>query len=109
MVLLTSACGTPDTPALSMAAKENLHTVAVALDSWARRHHHYPSPARVSGEGLGRRVVWPVNPWTGKPMVQGTDPGDFNYARASDASSATLTGYGAHGRLMTIDLPEPSP
>jgi hypothetical protein len=109
VLLLTAGCGTPDAPALSMAAKENLHTIAVGLDAWARRHHHYPASARVSADGLARDVTWPANPWTGKPMVQGTDPGDFTYARSSDASSAALTGYGAHGELLSIDLPEPPP
>jgi hypothetical protein len=109
-LLLACACGTPDTPALSMAAKENLHTIEVALDSWAARHHdRYPGTGRVGAEGLGKRVAWPANPWTGKPMVQGTDPGDFTYSRSSEGNAAVFTGYGAHGVLLRVRLPEASP
>jgi hypothetical protein len=107
--LLMVGCGTPDSPALSMTAKENLNTIAVGLDAWAKRHDHYPASARVSADRLGRNVTWPSNPWTGKPMVQGTDPGDFTYARSSDGISAALTGHGAHGELLRIELPEPPP
>ena len=48
---------------------------------------------------------WPQNPFTGRPMRAGTQPGDYRYLRGPGGRSATLTGFGVGGRtVITLSL-----
>jgi len=108
--LPSQGCGSePDNSALQMAAKENLHSISVALEAWALDHGgRYPVAARLDADGVwaaaGMDSAWPSNPWTGEPMSQSSEPGDFGYERSSDRMSSTLTLYGVDGTLMLVSL-----
>ncbi len=52
----------------------------------------YPPAREVAADGLlGQMVRWPSNPFTGGPMEQGDDPGDFTYERLDGGAAYTLT------------------
>jgi hypothetical protein len=44
--------------------------------------------------------VWPTNPYTGAPMMEGTGPGDFSYEVSPDGTSYRLIGYGTDGKIV---------
>jgi len=82
-----------------------VHKIQVGLMSWAVDHGTvFPAPALVAaGTEFATRYVqhWPVDPFTGLPMKQGTAPGDFAYS--ADGSSYGLTGYGSNAQpLVTV-------
>jgi len=43
---------------------------------------------------------WPLNPFSGRPMHAGKQPGDFRYVRGRGGRSATLTGFGVGGKTV---------
>ena len=110
IALLPQGCGSePDTSAMRRTAKENLHSISVALEVWAADHGgRYPAAARVNADGVwtaaGMDGDWPTNPWTGRPVTQGSDPGDFSYERSLDDRSRTLTLHGVDEALMRVPL-----
>jgi hypothetical protein len=94
---------------MHITAKESLHSISLALEAWAADHGgRYPAAARVNADGVWRAAGmdgdWPTNPWTGRPMAQGSDPGDFSYERSPDARSGTLTLHGGDEPLMRVPL-----
>jgi hypothetical protein len=53
----------------------------------------YPPAKEVAADGLlGKMARWPSNPFTGGPMEQGDDPGDFTYERLEGGKEYSLTG-----------------
>jgi hypothetical protein len=87
------------------AVKEGIHSIQVGVQSFAVDNNDaYPDPAIVSQGGLGSYVdVWPTNPYTGRPMAQGSSPGDFTYVVSADGGSFELLAYGQDGRpVITV-------
>ena len=88
------------------AAKGGLHTLEIGIASYAVDHDDvYPLAAEVT-EGLladttGSPYIddWPPNPWSGAPMAQSTDEGDFTYERLGipAGSHFRLTGHLSNG------------
>jgi hypothetical protein len=68
----------------------------------------YPAESEVAVDGavgvaLARDgLEWPTNPFTGEPMRQGTDAGDFTYQVASDGGDFTLTVYLSDDRHLVL-------
>ena len=64
------------------------YSLATLVARWAKQHGGTPPAptAMIPGSPFGRFVikqgeygshVWPLDPFTGKPMIAGIDPGDF--------------------------------
>jgi hypothetical protein len=61
----------------------------------------YPPAGEVAADGLlGKMVRWPSNPFTGSPMEQGEDAGDFTYERLDGGKEYSLTGRLSDGRVI---------
>jgi hypothetical protein len=61
----------------------------------------YPPASEVAADGLlGKMVRWPSNPFTGGPMEQGDDPGDFIYERLDGGKEYSLAGRLADGSTV---------
>jgi len=111
--LALSACGSdaPDrTKEAAVIAGVHAIQAAVFLESGAFDRIHgdpYPDPSRVSEPALKRHLdYWPSNPFTGKPMAQGTGPGDFTYTLGAGGTSYQLVGYGEGGKaVITVNAP----
>ena len=88
------------------SVKEGIHSIQIAVESYAADSQEgaYPDPSMVSQSGMASFVdIWPMNPYTGDPMTQGTGPGDFTYTLAADAWSFELVGYGQGGKgVITV-------
>lgn len=84
------------------AVKEGIHSLQVGIQSWAVDHQDtYPAVTDVNPMTMSRYIDWwPTNPYTGAPMTQGTQPGDYSYDVAPDGSSFQLTGYGKDGTIV---------
>ncbi len=85
-----------------------VNTVQDTVFAWAEAHGHtWPAPADVTQDGLSPYLragtSWPVNPCDGRPMHQGTGPGDYQYSPAeaqtgTQVSAYELTGTYADGK-----------
>ena len=87
------------------AVKEGIHSIHVGVQSWAVDHGDaYPAASKVSESGLASYVdSWPINPYTGLPMTEGSAPGDFTYTRAPGGHTFRLTAYGTNGQpVITV-------
>jgi hypothetical protein len=61
----------------------------------------YPPAKEVAADGLlGKMVRWPSNPFTGGPMEQGDDPGDFTYERLDGGKEYSLAGRLSDGSTV---------
>jgi hypothetical protein len=61
----------------------------------------YPPAAEVAVDGLlGKMVRWPTNPFTGGPMEQGDDPGDFVYERLDGGKEYSLLAHLSDGSTI---------
>jgi type II secretory pathway pseudopilin PulG len=95
----------PAVQANARAIAEGIHSIQVGIESYAIDHNGaIPATAEVTQVGLGTYVdSWPVNPYTGLPMTQGTGQGDFAYSASPGGHSFELTGYGDNGvALITV-------
>lgn len=97
--------------------RQGIFAIRLGLDAHSRDHGGtYPAASLVRPRKLGssnahaRRTVgayvrsWPVNPFSGRPMQAGTQPGDFRYVRGPGGRSAAVTGFGVGGTTV-IALP----
>ena len=91
-----------DQKANESAVKEGVHSIQVGIQSWAVDHlDQYPSASDVSQATMASYIdVWPTNPYTGAPMMEGTGPGDFTYSVSPDGRSFHLVGYGEDGKIV---------
>ena len=90
------------------AVKKAIHDLQDGLDSYYYDNDDtYPYELAQSTMsdpygGSGYVDPWPTNPYTGAPMTEGTDPGDYSYTN-SDDGSYELVGYGSNGEaLITV-------
>jgi hypothetical protein len=90
------------------------YSLATLVARWAKQHGGTPPApaAMIPGSSFGRFVVkqgeygshiWPLNPFTGKPMRAGTDPGDFTYS--SSGSSFKLIAHLSGGQNYVAQRP----
>jgi len=95
-----------DVPAKEAAVRDGIHAIQVAVflasGGFDRtRADTFPDPGLVSPSGLKRYLdFWPKNPYTGRPMTQGTGAGDFRYALGPGGTSCRLVGFGANGKIL---------
>jgi hypothetical protein len=87
------------------AVKEGTHSLQVGIQQWALDHQNqYPTALDMNQSAMASYVdPWPTNPYTGAPMAEGTNPGDFSYELSADGRSFRLVGYGEGGKIV-IDL-----
>ena len=63
----------------------------------------------------GEHYSWPINPFTGHPMLAGMGPGDFSVrfiwygCRSGPPDAFGLTGYGADGEPLITLTTSPTP
>ncbi|HTX69999.1 MAG TPA: hypothetical protein VMH50_12780 [Thermoleophilia bacterium] len=63
----------------------------------------YPEASAVTQAGLASYVEnWPVNPWTGQPMTQGTAAGDYTYTQLDGGHGFRLAGHLSGGRDFVV-------
>jgi hypothetical protein len=64
----------------------------------------YPIPSQVTASGqVGLQhgmLIWPVDPWSGKAMIQGASPGQFEYV--VNVTSYTLSVHLAGGTTWSV-------
>ena len=107
-MLLALACATligaaaPVAGALSRDAqvKQNVRLLKTYIDGYAAgRSYVFPAASVVKKGGGLTAPVWPVNPWTGKPMAPGPGRGAYTYTPSADGASYTLVGRLASGKF----------
>lgn len=75
------------------AVKERILLLQGYLNSYGAQHGFlYPAKNALRLGGL-TVTLWPVNPWTGKPMAPSTHRGDFTYTPSAGRHSYTLVGH----------------
>lgn len=108
-----AACSSrQDDTAKEADVRDGIHAIQVAVflasGGFDRtRADTFLPPGQVSPSGLERYLdFWPKNPYTGRPMTQGTGPGDFRYTLGPGGTSYRLVGYGASGKgIITVTGP----
>jgi type IV pilus assembly protein PilA len=77
--------------------KEGVHSIQVGVQSVAVDNNDvYPLTANVVADVAPEIDQWPDNPFTGDPMANDGDLGDFTYVSA-DGSDYTLSGTLSNG------------
>ncbi len=64
-------------------SQENVNWLISRIDAWFEVHGSYPPIRAVRPDGeLARETTepWPTNPYTGKPMTPGRQPGQYLYS-----------------------------
>jgi type II secretion system protein G len=91
--------------------KSGLHTIEIGIGSYAVDHGDvYPQVAEVAMgllvDTTGEDYVdqWPANPWTGAPMAQSADEGDYVYERTGVpvGSHFRITGHLFNGGSFVL-------
>jgi hypothetical protein len=78
--------------------KQNIRLLKIYVDAYAGEHGFvFPAAAVVKKGGGLTAPVWPVNPWTGKPMAPGGARGTYTYAATARGAGYTLTAHLAGG------------
>jgi hypothetical protein len=84
------------------ASKAGLALIGQYVNSWTSTHG-LPTPQEVTSAGpvaVGI-PIWPINPWTGLAMTQGTGPGQFSYVKGT-SSGYTLRVQLANGSWSIV-------
>ncbi len=77
-------------------------TLQRGLAMWeAGGGEEYPPAREVAADGLlGEMVRWPSNPFTGGPMKQGDEPGEFTYRLLRGGKDYSLVGHLSDGGVV---------
>jgi hypothetical protein len=80
------------------ASQANYSRLAEAIDAWRWKVGTYPAVSDVRPDGaFGRQMQpWPTNPYTGKPMAPGRQPGQYVYGFSSRGFS--IKSFGPNGQ-----------
>jgi hypothetical protein len=85
-----------------------VNTIQEAVFAWAETHGtKWPTPDDVTQEQLGpylRGATWPINPYDGRAMHQGTGPGDYRYRATTTTSGQPTSAY-----ILTGTYPDRKP
>lgn len=92
------------------AVVDGVLDIQVGIEDWAVDHGDtYPPGSVATPDGLRDYVaVWPVNPFSGGPMLPADEggapnvPGGYLYLRHDDRSGYELTAFGAGGEPIPI-------
>jgi hypothetical protein len=80
--------------------KQNVLLLRGYIDTQAAKAGFlYPTRAQVRKGGGLSAPVWPMNPWTGKPMAPGSGRGTYTYTPAADRHSYTLVAHFSKGNF----------
>lgn len=88
------------------AVVRNLGNIEIEIRAWAADHDNtLPECDEVNAEMYPPQAFdWPDNPYTGQPMKQGADPGDFTFS--GGGTSFCLKGFGGDGQVVVVDRGE---
>lgn len=88
--------------AFDMVVRSGVHTIQAGIESYAADHDgQFPAPGEVNAVGLSRYIsVWPQNPYTDLPMVDGGGVGNFRYDVSGGGGAYRLIGYGRDGTVV---------
>lgn len=76
----------------SYLLRERLCLLQAYIERYANQHYsYYPARSVLRPGGTVTAPLWPVNPWTGRAMVNGSGIGDFTYTPADNLLSYRLT------------------
>jgi hypothetical protein len=87
------------------AVEEGIHNLQIGVQSWMVDHNDRTPPLAVVRPNGGLQSyldVWPTNPYSGKPMRPGTDPGQYTYERIDTGRDYRLTGHLEGGGDFTV-------
>jgi len=121
LALVASGCGHRAADR-NRAAEQAIEALRIGINCWTVDNSDTPPEASLvveattvphaSGylpETVGAEMAdsapsrhWPDNPFTGKPMRQGTSPGDFTYVELAD-TGYRLTVFGADSRPLLVE------
>ena len=94
--------GTPSwfKPERDTACKQNLYLLQRYVEAYAASHGSlYPTADLVNAATFGLPgYVWPIDPWSGAAMVQGTSVGDFSYTQLTAGTSYSLKVMQTNGK-----------
>ena len=87
------------------AVRSGVRTIHAGIESYAADHDgRFPPAGEVNAVGMSAYIAaWPVNPYTGLPMVDGGGAGNYRYDLSPDGGVYKLSGYGRDGQVV-IDL-----
>ena len=89
----------------------NMSWLAARVSTWLDAHGAYPPRSAVRPGGalsVQAPQPWPTNPYTGKPMAAGRQPGDYEY-RFSDRGFSIKVFEPNGNAQTTYDKPSPAP
>ena len=80
---------------------QGVRLLQVYVDDYAAEHGFvYPAAATVKKGGGLTAPVWPVNPWTGRPLFSGLARGAYTYSVAPDGQTYALSGRLSSGHVV---------
>ncbi len=100
---LTAHAGTAEAAAYSNTylLRERLCLLQGYIERYAQQNYNYYPPASMVRRGGGLTApLWPLNPWTGEAMHQGTGTGDFSYTTGSSRLNYRLAGRYPGGTIV---------
>ncbi|HMK91955.1 MAG TPA: hypothetical protein VK576_03060, partial [Thermoleophilia bacterium] len=108
VLLVTVACGlavsaVPPQPAnalgyVDLQVKQNVLPLRGYINGQGASHGFvYPTKSQVKKGGGLAAPVWPLNPWTGKPMSSGSGRGCYTYTPAAGRHSYKLVAHFSKG------------
>jgi hypothetical protein len=129
MLCLTLGCGGHAIANHDGEVRDAVSQISTGANGWAVDHNDNYPPQWLVRDGkatdnydkqpVGMYIDWPTNPYTGRPVRQGTSPGDFRYIdlgefvngresvvekphKPSGCAGYRLTAYGLNGRPLAV-------
>jgi hypothetical protein len=93
---------TTENLANDVVVRAGAQTIHAGIESYALSNNgRYPPAGEINAVGLGSYIsVWPENPYTDGPMVDGGGEGNFRYDLSPDGGAYKLTAYGRDGKVL---------
>jgi hypothetical protein len=101
-VVFPALVRTTESLAKDVMVRAGAESIHAGVETYAVSHGgRYPSEGEINAAGLGTFIpVWPENPYTGGPMVDGGGEGNFRYDLSPDGGAYKLTAYGRDGKVL---------
>jgi hypothetical protein len=94
-----TATGPQQTTAYAVALEASVRNLSMAVESYYADNETYPAVVTQATVG-GYISPWPDNPWTQRPIAQGTSVGDFTYTLT--AGGFQLAGHKGDGTDVVV-------
>ena len=101
-VVFPALIHTTESLAKDVMVRAGAETIHAGIESYALSHGgRYPPAGEVNAVGLGSYIsVWPDNPYSSGPMVDGGGEGNYRYDLSPDGGAYKLTAYGRDGKVL---------